>query len=107
MFEEKDGKIFIDLSKKEPMNESWLRSFGSFIESILKRMFGNNFGGISLAGDPREIRAFSRALKGEAEYLKAIKKYGLNDPRTYKNKYTLDKAISKFERETGIKWPLK
>jgi hypothetical protein len=36
-----------------------------------------------------------------------IKKYGLDDPMTYKQKAKLDVAIKRFEREAGINWPIR
>ena len=30
-----------------------------------------------------------------------------DDPKTHKNKSYLKRSISKFERETGLKWPFK
>ena len=36
-----------------------------------------------------------------------IKKYGVDDPMTYKQKATLDVAIRRFEKEAKINWPIK
>jgi hypothetical protein len=35
----------------------------------------------------------------------AYKEYGLNDPRTYKSKFKLNKSVRDFERKTKLKWP--
>ena len=37
----------------------------------------------------------------------SAKKFGLDDPRTYKSKTKLDKAIKDFEKTTGLVWPFK
>jgi hypothetical protein len=39
--------------------------------------------------------------------MKAVEKYGLNNPRTYASKSKLNTAVRNFERETGMKWPIK
>ena len=39
--------------------------------------------------------------------MEAFNKYGLGDPRLRNNKLALEKAIYNFERETGLKWPVK
>ena len=39
--------------------------------------------------------------------MKAVEKFGLNDPRTYASKTKLKSAVRNFERETGMKWPIK
>ena len=33
--------------------------------------------------------------------------YGLGDRKTYESRYKLDSAVKNFERETGLKWPMK
>ena len=43
----------------------------------------------------------------ERDYYKVYKKYGLDNPKTYRSKYRLKRAIHDFERKTGMKWPLK
>ena len=43
----------------------------------------------------------------EKKYIDTAKKYGLEDPRTYRDKSKLKKATNSFERITGIKWPFK
>jgi hypothetical protein len=46
-------------------------------------------------------------LVNEKKYLDFIKKYGLDDPMTYKQKAKLQLAIKRFETEAGINWPIK
>jgi len=101
--------IVIDLgvNRKNQLNESWLAMFGGAIELILGRMFGNATPPVKVRGTRREIDSFSRAIGKEKKYMDAAIKYGLTDPRTYKNKYELEKAISSFERVTGIRWAFK
>ena len=92
------------------MDESFLAMFGTGIKMIMRRMFGgNDFGGVpvKVTGTKSEINSFSKAIGSEKRYMKTAAKYGLNDPRTYRDKYKLRKATSDFQKKTGIKWPFK
>ena len=101
--------VSINISFDQQINESFLRMFGTAVQMILGRMFGQDVyvPPISITGDQRQVETFAKALAGEKKYFDSYVKYGLNDPRTYRNKYELQAAISNFERATGIKWPFK
>lgn len=99
-----------EMKKNEDMlNESFLRMYGTVVELILKQMFGIPIFGSSstIKGKPADVKAFARAVGNEKKYIEAAKQYGLNDPKTYKQKGRLDKAVKAFELKTGIKWPFK
>ena len=70
-------------------------------------MFGGEKVPLIVKGTPKEVRAFAKALVKEKNYYKVYKKYGLNNPKTYRSKFQLKAAIREFERKTGMKWPLK
>ena len=99
----------IHINFDQQVNESFLRMFGTAVQMILGRMFGQDVyvPPISVTGDSRQVETFARALAGEKKYFDSYVKYGLNDPRTYRNKYELESAVNNFERATGIKWPFK
>lgn len=100
--------IVIDFSKEDrSLNESWLGLLGMGIKEILRGLFGESTVPVSVRGSRADVGAFTKALKGEKKYIEAAKKYGLDNPRTFRNKASLDSAISNFERTTGIKWPIK
>ena len=95
--------------KEEQLNEfllSQTAAIGGSIKVLLGMMgFGENFGiPVNIKGNRREVNSFMRALKGERRHMDAAKRYGLDDPITYKSKSRLNKAISGFEKTTGIKW---
>ena len=92
--------------KAEMLTERFIATFGITLKQLLKKMFGGERVPILVKGTPKQIKAFARALVHERDYYKHYKKYGLDDPRTYRSKYRLKTAIKKFERRTGIKWPL-
>ena len=108
-----EQEIHIDLNavKSGTLNEfSYLTHMGAKIELMIKLMFGSS--GLSklagrVSGTKRQVDSFLKALKGEKKYADAYIKHGLADQRTLNNRYKLEKAISAFEKETGIKWPLK
>jgi hypothetical protein len=61
----------------------------------------------SIRGTRSQVSSFQTAAKSEKKYLDAVKRHGLNDPKTFSSKSRLNNAIRNFERETGMKWPLK
>ena len=101
--------IVIDLSthSRGEVTESWLRMFGWGVEKVMGRMFGGASVPVKVKGTKSEVDAFAKALGGEKRYMQTAASYGLNDPRTYKDKFKLRKRVSQFERKTGLKWPFK
>ena len=101
-------EIVIDLRKtNEQLNESVLASLGGLIKYALTAMFPGSDTRLKIFGDDIPIRRLVGALTSEKRYLDSYNRHGLTDPKTYNNKYKLDSAIKAFEKETGLKWPLK
>jgi len=105
--EDKLAPIVIDLAQGNNIDESWLRMFGENIKGILKAMFGNISIPVQVKGSPSSVNSFTRALGSEKNYITTLRKYGLDNPRTYRSRSKLSSATSQFERDTGIKWPFK
>ena len=101
--------IIIDLeeAKNNKLNESWLVTFGWAVKELLGAMIGGVSIPVHLKGKPADVRSFVKTLGAEKKYIQDYKKFGLDNPRTYKSKSTLDSAVGRFERKTGIKWPFK
>lgn len=101
--------IDLDIKNNGGVNESFLASFGGAISHIMRAMFGNKemANKFAFKGTKSQIQDFAGALGGEKRFIKQAAKFGLDDPRVLKDKYKLQKATSKFERSTGIKWPFK
>ena len=99
--------IVIDLNKAKEgkLDESWLMMLGWGVKKILKALLGDFSIPVELKGNPSDVNSFLGALGAEKGYIQAMKDFGLNNPRTYRSKSELDRAISKFERKTGIAWP--
>tara|TARA_Y100000310_G_scaffold59894_1_gene55289 strand:+ start:391 stop:717 length:327 start_codon:yes stop_codon:yes gene_type:complete len=77
--------------------------------SILMRML---FGGapsvpVTIRGTPGQVASFGSALGKEKKYMDAYVKHGLNDPKTLRSKHLLARAVEKFERATGLRWPFR
>lgn len=105
-------KIVINLEEAKLLKEynPFLVSFGANVKKMLYDMFsesGDTFHSFFVTGKKPDVTAFATALASEKRYMDSYLKHGLTDPRVLSNKYSLERAIEKFERETGIKWPLK
>tara|TARA_Y100000296_G_scaffold75788_1_gene95811 strand:- start:121 stop:522 length:402 start_codon:yes stop_codon:yes gene_type:complete len=114
-------KINLGIARKEAMNERFqhrhghikvvvgrrnLSKFGSAVREIMKAIFNGRRIPVNIIGTRNEVNSFIEAIKQEKHYFKTAKKYGLDNPRTYKYKYRLRRAVAQFERDTGLKWPL-
>lgn len=100
-----ENEVVIDLTK-ETLDESWLRMFGTGVSAILNAMFGGTRIPVTVRGNRQEVQAFAKTLSKEKKYLDSYQKFGLDNPKTYRSKFQLNKAVKDFERATGIQWPL-
>ena len=102
------ASIQIDLGviRKNTVNEGFMEMFNRDVSMVLGAMLAGSSIPIKIKGTKSEIKVFTKAMQREKQYIRTAAKYGLDDPRTYKNKYKLQRAISKFERATGLRWPL-
>tara|TARA_R100000152_G_C6757763_1_gene181619 strand:+ start:757 stop:1089 length:333 start_codon:yes stop_codon:yes gene_type:complete len=105
--EDKISPIVLDFTKADKVNESWLKSFGTAIKIILNNMFGGSNVPVSIRGTEKDISSFRNAISAERDYIASFRKYGLDNPATYRTKSVLDQRVKKFERATGLKWPFK
>jgi len=105
--EDELSEIVIDFTKKDELNEDWSAWFGYGIKNLLKRMFGGTGLPVSVKGTPSDVRNFATTLGKEKKYLSHAASLGLDNPRTYRSKSELDRAVKKFKRFTGIDWPMR
>jgi hypothetical protein len=108
----KEGKLApmvldLDALKRGSLDEGLLGMFGAWIEYYMRGIFGGWAPNIQVKGSKSDVEAFARTINGEAKYMDAVRRYGLDHPTTYKNKAKLDNSVKNFERDTGIKWPFK
>ena len=80
---------------------------GAKLRLILNALFTGEFFPVSVRGTGTQVDAFTRALAGEKRYLSSLSQYGLNNPKTYKDKFKLDRSVRAFEKDTGLVWPFK
>lgn len=101
--------LIIDLGAHRAgrIDESWLLMFGGIMKRLMKGIMGDYSVPVKIKGSAEEIASFKNVVGKEKSYLTAIKKFGLDNPKTYKHKGFLEKAAAKFKRTTGITWPFK
>tara|TARA_Y100001938_G_scaffold140354_1_gene208419 strand:- start:1012 stop:1338 length:327 start_codon:yes stop_codon:yes gene_type:complete len=107
-----EDKTIIDLEEAKLLKEASpsLISFGAKVKKMLYNMFsepGESMRTFYIKGKKPDVVSFGAVLASEKKYMDSYLEHGLNDPKVLKNRYSLDRAVEKFERETGIKWPLK
>jgi len=102
-------EIVFDLgaARKGQLNENILHVFAAWIQYLLSKMFKGRRIPVRVRGNKIEVERFTDALVNEKRYMDYIKKYGLDDPMTYKQTAKLDVAIKRFEREARINWPIR
>ena len=105
--EEELSPIVIDLTNGDKLDESWLRMMGFGVKSILNQMFGGSGVPVSVKGNSRDVAAFTKTVGREKRYMDSIRKFGLDNPKTFRNKSKLNIAVADFTRKTGLKWPFK
>tara|TARA_Y100000592_G_C5459622_1_gene313255 strand:+ start:654 stop:998 length:345 start_codon:yes stop_codon:yes gene_type:complete len=104
--------IDLGMARKGEITEGQQDQLEAGIKMIMKMMLGASqmgirFRPITLRGTRNELSTFAKALGREKRYIQAYNKFGLDDPRTYKSKFRLNKAIRDFRRATGLRWPFK
>ena len=103
----KDMVFDLGAARKGELNENILHVFAAWIEYLLSKMYKGRRIPVKVRGNRIEVQRFTDALVNEKRYMDYIKKYGLDDPMTYKQKATLDVAIKRFEKEAKINWPIR
>ena len=107
--EDKLEEFVLDFSKARngQLEESFLRMFGNITKRLMKYVFGSGAKpNVKITGTKAEIDAYMQALSAETKYINVARQYGLDDPRTYKNKAKLASQAAAFKRKTGMNWPV-
>ena len=114
MSEQEMTPINIDLgiARKGELTEGSQDQLETGIKMIMKIMLGASklgirFRPVTVRGTRNELSTFAKTLGREKRYIEAYNKFGLDDPRTYKSKFRLSKAVRDFQRKTGLRWPFK
>ena len=77
-------EINLNAAQDGMLDESFLRTFGWAIQKIMGHMFGSPSIPVTVKGTQSQVRDFASALGKEKSYLTNYKKFGLDNPRTYK-----------------------
>jgi len=96
--------IIIDFTR---VDESFLIAMGARLRLILNALFTGEFFPVKVRGSQAQVDSFVRTLAGEKRYLSSLSQYGLDNPKTLRDKYKLNKSVKSFERDTGLVWPFK
>ena len=125
--------MIIDLTKKQPLNESWLKMMGNWSKSLLKYMYGDGVTVVAGVNDPtmsklmreegdeethngpkfilrgkhKDVKAYAQAIVKEKEYLDSIVEFGEDHLQTARAREELNIAVNNFESTTGLVWPFK
>jgi hypothetical protein len=88
------------------------RVYSKFAGQVRLALLDLYFSGIlnsplRLSGNSAQIDAFMKTLNSEKGYMDSYIKHGLSDSRTLSSRSDLMKAVEKFEKETGLRWPFK
>jgi len=118
-------------NKKQLLTESWLQWFGEWNKEFLRYVYGKDVNMTAelgahkiltnmmeeeedgqklkfvIRGEIEDVKAYSKAIMAEKEYLDCYVRYGVKHPKSQKMKELLDQAIVGFEQTTGITWPFK
>jgi hypothetical protein len=99
-------EIVLDFTKLDeaPM---FLMQQGAQLERVLNVLFTGSPFPVKVRGTGKQLDRFAQALAAEKTYAAAFNKYGLDNPATYRSKYRLGSAVNKFERDTGLVWPVR
>lgn len=107
----KDQEIIIDFTDSSLKEYYQLASLGGKIKYMLWAMFGSQSplasSSVKVRGTKEQLDAFAAALAAEGSFMKAIQRHGLNNPIVQNSKTSLARAVSDFERDTGVVWPFK
>ena len=96
--------LVIDLTR---MDEGFMTMEATKLKLLMNDFFTGSYFPVEVKGNPMQIDRFTRALAAEKNYIAAFNNYGLNNPATYRSRYKLDAAVRRFERDTGLVWPIK
>ena len=116
-------------SKKQLLQESWLETLGWWSKSLLGYMYGKDIKQVAtldgdlikhlkeedsesgggrkfiIRGKFKDVKAYSKAIVAEKNYLDDYVEYGPDHPKTAKTRAILDNRVQEFESTTGLKWP--
>ena len=109
------NNIDIDLNslKENILNESAVAQFAGELKYLFwhlsaPRLFhGRGTPRVNVTGKKADLEKFANVMGHEKKYMDAYLKHGLGDPKVLRDRVALQKAVFRFENDTGLTWPLK
>jgi len=101
---EEQAPLVIDFTR---VDESFILAMGARTRLLLNALFTGEFFPVKVKGSQTQVDSFIKTLAGEKRYISSLSQYGLDNPKTLRDKYKLDKSVKSFERDTGLVWPFK
>lgn len=109
--EEQTYHIDLNEVKSDLLNENMYTQFGATVKMWLQTLLGGRSlytaPKFKISGSKGDINSFMKAIGSQSKYIKAAAALGLDDPRTFMNKSKFETALRNFERQTGIRWPVR
>lgn len=99
--------VIIDLTNNS-LNEYVYSDFSDKVNNLLMGLYQAGIDiPLTIRGTQGQVDSFFDSLKNEKRYMDSYMKHGLNDAKTMIDKRSLEKSVSRFETETGLRWPFK
>ncbi len=107
---------------KTTLNETLSNLLGKLTKTLLRYMYGNDVNMVAnlnlkeeeghgpkfvVRGKYKDVKAYSKALNAEKNFLDAYREFGADHPHTEKVRTLLRQDVKDFENTTGLKWPFK
>ena len=107
-----DIEINLEALKKNILNESFVAQFAAQLQYLLARvfappLFSSDSPRVRVTGTRQDLNNFTNVVSREKKYMDSYLKHGLGNPKVLNDRMALEKAVYRFERDTGLKWPIK
>ena len=117
-----DVKIDLHSLKSNKLNESFVAQFAADVKYVLGHILAKPLipsvydiretteeekPKVIIKGAKADLKAFADVIEKEKDYALNYLEFGLGDPKVADSKIELENSIHGFEKETGLKWPLR
>jgi len=83
------------------------QAFAENVKALIMALFHGDKLPAKIKGSSSQIKAFTQAVMAECAYLRLSMQFDKEHPQVVKLEAQLDGAIRRFERITGIEWPIR
>jgi hypothetical protein len=118
-------KIDLEKLKSDMLNESFVAQFAADVKYVLGHILAKPLipsiydireaeeeseesdSQLVIKGSKKDLKIFADVIDKEKDYALKYLEFGLGNPEVTDSKMELEKSIYDFEKETGLKWPLR